>query len=410
MTDSSKTQQKGEAQPHLQTPRSGVSRMTVFFLVAAVGLVGFALGTRSHEISGSIGKLFGVQTASGTLDFASVQSTYRQLASNFDGELDIDALIDGASRGLVQAAGDDYTVFMDAKEADEFNTSLRGEVSGIGAEIGVRGDVPTIIRVIPGSPAEQSGVKPQDKIVRVNDAITTRLDASRTAELIRGPAGTTVSIEFLRGDEVVKLSITRDTISDPSVDSRIEGNVGVIKLRRFDKDTGAQARQVAERFVAQGVKGIILDMRDNGGGFLEQTQQIAGLWLNNQVVVSERKGDKKTEELRSRGVPILADMPTVVLVNSSSASASEIVAGALQDHDSAVIMGEQTFGKGSVQQLIELSSGRLLKVTVARWFTPNGESISDKGITPDTVVELSSDDYNSGRDPQLQAALDQLAK
>lgn len=399
----------GSQQFAVQRPRNGIARSTVLFLVAVAGLIGFTVGTRSHQLSDSIGHLFGVEPT-GQLDLSSVQDTYRQLAKNYDGTVDIEKLIDGASRGLVQAAGDDYTVYMDAEEASEFNDSLSGSVSGIGAEIGVRNDTPTIIRVIPGSPAEQSGVKAQDKIMRVNDTITARYDAARTAEMIRGQAGTTVRLELMRAEEAVKLSITRALISDASVDSRREGEVGIIKLRRFDKDTGAQARQAAERLLAQGVKSIVLDMRDNGGGYLEQAPQVAGLWLDRQVVVSEKRGDKQTDELHATGTPLLAKIPTVVLVNESSASASEIVAGALQDHGVATVMGKQTYGKGSVQQLIRLSGGRLLKVTVARWYTPKGTSITDKGITPDKVVELSAEDYNASRDTQLQAAMTHLIK
>lgn len=389
-------------------PRSGVSRGTVFFLVALVGMMGFVAGTRSDELYSRVGQVFGIQVETGSLDLSSVQDVYRKLVSNYDGDIDRQALIDGASRGMVQAAGDEYTVFMDADEAKEFDRGLTGSISGIGAEIGVREDIPTVLRVIAGSPAEQAGVRAQDKIIRVNDKMTTRLDAGRTAELIRGEAGTTVSIEFLRDEETVKYSITRAQVSDASVDSRIDGDIGIIKLRRFDSDTAAQARQAAESMLSRGVEGVVLDMRDNGGGYLEQTPQVAGLWLDDKVVVTERRGEKPTEELRSRGAPILSDVPTIVLVNGSSASASEIVAGALQEHEAAVVLGEQTYGKGSVQQLLRLGSGRMLKVTVARWYTPEGVSISEKGIAPDVEVELSSDDYNQGNDPQLEAALKRL--
>lgn len=386
-------------------PRGGMSRSTVFFLVALVGVLGFVAGTRSDQIAAQVGQVFGLQTDTGSLDLSSVQDVYRKLSSNYDGELDRQALIDGATRGMVEASGDDYTVYMDANEAEEFNRGLSGSISGIGAEIGVRDDTPTVLRVIGGSPAEQAGVRAQDKIIRVNDEVVARLDAARTAEKIRGEAGTTVKLELLRGEEPVEYSITRAQVSDPSVDSRVEGEIGIIKLRRFDSDTAAQSRQAAERMLAQGVKGIVLDVRDNGGGYLEQTTQVAGLWLDSQVVVTERRGGEQTEELTSRGAPILANIPTVVLVNGSSASASEIVAGALQDYDKATIIGEQTFGKGSVQQLLRLGGGRMLKVTIARWYTPEGVSISEKGITPDTKVELTSEDYNNGKDPQLSAAL-----
>lgn len=391
-------------------PRGGMSRTTVFFLVALAGVLGFVAGTRSDQLADRVGQVFGMPVETGSLDFSSVQDVYRKLSANYDGELDRQSLIDGAARGMVQAAGDDYTVYMDAEESQEFNKSLSGSVSGIGAEIGVRDDMPTILRVIEGSPAERAGVQAQDRIVRVNDRVTSRLDAARTAELIRGEAGTTVKLELLRKDDTVNYTITRAQVSDPSVSSRVEDGIGIIKLRRFDSDTGAQTRQAAERLLAQNVSGIVLDLRDNGGGYLEQTPQVAGLWLDDKVVVTERRGGEPTDEIKSRGKPILANTPTMVLVNGSSASASEIVAGALQDYDAATIIGEQTFGKGSVQQLLRLSGGRMLKVTVARWYTPEGASISEKGVTPDQEIELTADDYNKGKDPQLDKALQMLRK
>lgn len=387
-----------------------VKRSTLLFLLSLTMVVSFIAGTRSEEIMAAIKPAIGVETSADRLELSSTQEVFRTLKANFDGELDIEALIDGASRGMVEAAGDRYTVFMDAEEAAQFSDGLNGTFSGIGAEIGVRDDTPTVLRVLSGSPAEQSGVKPLDRIIAVNDTATSSYDAAKTAELIRGKAGTSVKIVVLRDSKEKEFSITRATVSDTSVDARVDDGIGILKLRRFDTDTGALARQAAEGFVDQDVRGVILDLRDNGGGHLSQSQAVTGLWLDNQLVVTERHGDKEVKSLKSTGRPLLGSLPTVVLINGSSASASEIVAGALRDHDKAEIIGETSFGKGSVQQLIQLGDGRELKVTVARWYTPSGESIAEKGIKPDRQVKLTYDDLNNSRDPQLAAAKQALSR
>lgn len=402
-------QEQSEHTPSDATKRS-MSLGSALFLAAAVAVVGFVAGTRSDELLAQVGGVFGVKTSTDTLDFATTQRVYQRLKANYDGELDEQALIDGASRGMVAAAGDPYTTFYDEEEANELQQSLSGTISGIGAEIGVRGDTPTILRVLSGSPAEQAGLKVSDQIVAVNDTVTASFDAAKTAELIRGEAGTSVKLVIIRDREEEEFTITRASVSDTSVDARVDGEIGILKIRRFDTDTAALARSAAQKFIDQDVRGVILDLRDNGGGYLDQSQAVAGLWLDDQVVVTERTAGEETETLRSTGTPILDDMPTVVLINASSASASEIVAGALRDHDEASLIGETSFGKGSVQQILDLSGGRQLKVTIARWYTPSGETISEKGITPDTKVELTYDDLNNGDDPQLDAALKQLAK
>ena len=370
----------------------------------------FIAGTRDRQILAGLGQVFDVKVASSELDFSSTQAVYDKLKASYDGDIDVDKLIDGASRGMVAATGDPYTVFMDAEEASEFENDLGGKVSGIGAEIGVRNDRPTILRTISGSPAERAGLKRSDQIMAVNDTATIDFDAAKTAEMIRGEEGTTVKLVIMRGKEQKDFTITRASVSDSSVDSRIDGKTGILIIRRFDSDTGALARREVQHMLDQNIRGIVVDLRDNGGGYLDQAQEVAGLWLNNQLVVVEKRGDKVTERLNSTGKPLLGGIPTRILINGSSASASEIVAGALSDHGRAKLIGEKTFGKGSVQQVIKLSGGRQLKVTVARWYTPSGATISDKGITPDKEVKLSLDQLNKGEDPQLDEALRQLAK
>lgn len=387
----------------------GISLGVYFLTIAVVALVGFAAGTRSNEILGAVAPVFGLKVATGSIDLSNVERTYRELKANYDGNLDTGKLIDGASRGLVAAAGDQYTVFMDADEASAFDNDLTGQIGGgVGAEIGMRNDRPTIIRVLVGNPAEKAGLKAGDVILAVNDESAQGWTADKAAQKIRGEAGTTVKLVVKRSDEAKEFTLTRETVSNPSVESRVQNGIGILTLSRFDDQTGDLARRAAGGFTSQGVKGVVLDLRGNGGGYLNAAQAVAGLWLDKKVVVTEKTDGKVTEELRSDGNPVLAGIPTVVLVDSSSASASEIVAGALQDHGVAKLVGEKTFGKGTVQKILDLGAGTQLKVTVARWYTPNGKNITKEGIKPNEEVKLSSDDANAGRDPQLDAALKRL--
>jgi carboxyl-terminal processing protease len=214
---------------------------------------------------------------------------------------------------------------------------------------------------------------------------------------------------MLKKDDVTReVTIVRAKISDASVRWSVKDGVGTMIISRFDQDTGGLARQAAESFKAQGVKAVVLDLRDNGGGYLDAAKDVASLWLTDKVVVSEKTDGKVTDEIRTSGDAVLEGVKTVVLVNGGSASASEIVAGALQDYNAATLIGEKTFGKGTVQKLITLPDGRQLKVTIARWYTPKGKNITKEGISPDTKVQLTTEDVNAGRDPQLEAALTAL--
>jgi len=388
---------------------TGISKNVFFLTIGIVAVVSFIAGTRGNEILGVVAPALGIKAETGTLDLASVEKTYRELQANYDGTLDKAKLVDGASRGLVAAAGDQYTVFMDQKEASEFNNDLSGNIGGgVGAEIALRNDVPTIIRILPGNPAEKAGLLAGDIITSVNDEATTGWTATKTAEKIRGKVDTTVKIKVVRSAEEKTFTVTRATVTNPSVQASVENGIGTLTISRFDSETSDLARKAAQSFKQQNVRGVILDVRGNGGGYLTAAQDVAGLWLDNKTVVTERTNGKVVDDLKSGGNPLLAGIPTVVLVNGSSASASEIVAGALQDNKAATLIGEKTFGKGTVQKVIDLGAGTILKVTIARWYTPNGKNITKEGISPDQTVELKAEDANAGRDPQLDAAKKQL--
>ncbi len=376
-----------------------------FLILAATAVIGFFAGMNSTRIMSAIGPVFGQKIYAGNLDLSSIQATYQALKANYDGTLDDKALIEGANKGLVAAAGDTYTLYMDSSEANTFSNDLTGNIGGgIGAEIGIRNNQVYIIRVLKSNPAEKAGLLANDIITAVNDQSTTGWTVDKTVGQIRGNVGTTVKITVLRGTETKDFTVTRDTITNPSVDSSVVNGIGILTISRFDSETGSLARAAAQDFKTQGVKGVILDLRGNGGGYVDAAQDVAGLWLDNQVVVSEKTNGVVVSQLKSGSNPILAGLPTVVLVDGGTASASEIVSGALQDYKVAKLVGEKTFGKGSVQKLIGLPDGAELKVTVARWYTPAGKNINKEGITPDITASITQQNINDGVDPQMDAA------
>lgn len=371
-----------------------------FFLVAGIGYI--AGGLNSGTLFGNVTTLLGRED----LNLSSVQETYQALESNFDGDLDKQKLIEGANRGLVEAAGDQYTIYMNKAESAEFDNALTGNIGGgIGVEVGMRNNVPTVVRVLQDNPAEKAGVVINDIITKINDESTEKKTLNEIVTSIRGDVGTTVKLTVIRDGAEKEITVTREQVNNPSAYGEIKDNIGVLTITRFDDQTGSLARAAATDFKNKGVKGVVVDLRGNGGGYVSAAQAVSGIWLDKQLVTTERTNGKVTEELKSTGTPILNGIKTVVLVNGSSASASEIVAGALHDHKVATLVGDTTFGKGSVQKLVNLSEGATLKVTVARWYTPAGVNISEKGIVPDTAVERTADDINANRDPQLEAAL-----
>lgn len=369
----------------------------------AVAGIAYLAGTLQPQLVSVLGR--------DSLDTSSLQETYASLQANYDGSLDESLLIEGANRGMVEALGDEYTVYLNKSETDEFNKSLSGDIGGgIGIEVGLRNDQPTVLRVLRDNPAEAAGVQVGDIIAKVNGDDTLSLSVSEVVTKIRGEVGTTVKLSLIRQATLTDISVTRAEVNNPSVYTSVVDGVGIMTISRFDSDTGSLAREAARELLSQNVRGIVLDLRGNGGGYVDAAKSVASLWLDNKLVVTEKSGDRVLDEITSaKGTAILSGVKTVVLINESSASASEIVAGALRDHGVAQLVGMKSFGKGSVQKLVNLTDGATLKVTIARWYTPNGVNISQTGITPDTEVSRSADDFNAGRDPQLERARSLLA-
>lgn len=387
------------------TSKNRIPSAVWFMIIALAASLGFVAGAYKYQIMAAVGPVFGQKAHSASLDLTSLQQTYNELASNYDGKLDDTLLIQGANRGLVAAAGDKYTTYMSPQEATDFEKSLSGDVgSGIGAVIGLKNDQVIIASILADNPAQKAGLSAGDIILSVNDQSTTGWTVDKTVSVIRGEAGTTVKLSIKRDNQNKDFTVTRAVINNPSVTSSIFDGIGILTITRFDDKTGGLARVAAQGFKNQAVKGIILDLRSNGGGVVTAAVDVVSLWLDNKVVLTERTGDIVKDELRSGSNTILAGIPTVVLVNGGTASASEIVAGALQDSKAAKLVGEKTFGKGSVQQPINLSGGALLKVTIARWYTPNGKNINQDGIMPDVEAVLTQANIDNGIDPQINAA------
>lgn len=345
------------------------------------------------------------------LDYSSVDQVYSLLKADFDGALDTNGLLDGLKTGLTNAAGDPYTEYLNPTEAKEFDEQLSGSFTGIGAELGTD-DQNNIVIVAPlaGYPAEKAGLQPKDIISAIDDQTTANMSVDSAVKKIRGAANSQVTLTIVRGAaKPFDIIITRTQITLPSVESKVDGNIGYLKITQFTNDTVDSATKAAKSFKDQAVKAVVLDLRGNPGGYLSGAVDISSLWLDKgKMVVSERRGQQVLSTDYSTGTANLKSLPTVVLINGGSASASEITAGALHDNNVATIVGEKSFGKGSVQQVERLLGGAVLKVTIARWYTPKGANIDKQGITPDVQVGLSDDDKKAGRDPQKDKAYEVL--
>lgn len=381
---------------------------------AAIFLFGWGLGSNRIHLGPDAAFRKSVnKNLPANLDYFSVEEVYDTLKTDYDGQLDTTKLLDGLKQGLAQASGDNYTEYMNPKEAQDFNSQLNGTFSGIGAELSKENNVITIVSPIAGTPADRAGIKAKDVIASVNGQSTDKMTVDEAVRKIRGPKGTKVKLTIVRdGSQQLNLEITRDDINVPSVKSEImNSNIGYLTVSRFDDNTALLARQAALKFKDAGVRSVILDLRGNPGGVVDGAVGLSSLWLKpGQTVLSERRSGIVVRTYEAQGDPLLNGIPTVVLINEGSASASEITAGALHDNHDAYLIGQKSFGKGSVQQLEKLQGGGLLKVTIARWYTPAGRNIDKEGIEPDKKVEFSADDAKAGKDPQKDAATLYLQK
>lgn len=357
------------------------------------------------------------QSADNTIDFSLFWKVWEILKNRYVAKSELDArqLFYGAIDGMLAATGDPYTTFLSPEESREFSEDMSGTFEGIGAEMGMKDDIITVIAPIEGMPAEQAGLLAGDKIIKIDDVLSSTYSLDQAVKQIRGAKGTVVKLTIFReGEEETRdFSITRGLIFVKSV--RLEwkdDGIAYIRVSRFGDDTEREFQSSIKEIVVKKPKGLILDMRNNPGGFLETAVLMAGAMLPaGKVVVIEEDGKGKRKEDKARGNNELGTLPTVVLINQGSASASEILAGALRDHRSDVVLvGKKSFGKGSVQELVSLDQDTAVKITIARWLTPAGEQIHNVGIVPDVEVGITSDDIKEKRDPQLDTAVEEVKK
>ncbi len=384
-------------------PRSLTALVLLFAVVFSFG-IGVAVGQAQKGSASSRVPVEGTAE----VDFTEFMEVWRVLKDRFYQPLSDEELYTGALRGLVAGANDPYTVYFDQAESKEFAEDLEGSFDGIGAEIGIKDDQLQIIAPLAGTPAERAGVRSGDHILAIDGTPADDLTVAQAVRLIRGERGTQVTLTLRRGTDVpFETKITRQKITVDSVKWEIKDGIATIDVSLFGPDTATLFSKAVSDAVAKDARGVLLDLRGNPGGLLNVAVQIASSWVGSQVVVREQ-GPGIDDAFTGSGPARLADIPTVVLVDGGSASASEIVAGALQDYGLATVVGKTTFGKGSVQDLVSLPDGSSVKVTIAAWHTPKGRSIEKTGIAPDVDVEFTEEDLHERRDSQKEKALEIL--
>lgn len=322
------------------------------------------------------------------------------------------ALLDGAIRGMVDALPDAHSTYLDPQESTDANSEMQGSYAGIGAYVDTEAEFLTIVRPIPGSPAEAKGLQAGDMVIAVDGEDVTGMDGASVRMKVLGEPGTDVVLTIVRGEEApFDVTITRAVITIPSVESRmLDGNIGYIKISIFGENTAQDFEEQLGVLMEQNPDGIILDLRDNTGGYLTAAISIASQFISSGPVVIERERGGTLTPYEASGDGIAYDVPVMVLVNNYTASASEIVSGALQDTGRGQLVGVTTYGKGTVQLWFSLSNSGTIRVTIAEWLTPNERTIHEVGLTPDIIVEMTQEDYNAGLDPQLDAAIEALGK
>jgi carboxyl-terminal processing protease len=347
------------------------------------------------------------------IDFSLFWEAYHKLQEKFVSpeKIGTQKIIYGAISGMVKSLQDPYTVFFPPEETKRFIEDTRGSFEGVGMEIDIRNNQLQVVAPLEGTPAQRAGLRAGDKILAINGTSTADLTIEEAVNLIRGPKGTEVTLTIFRDgwQKPKEIKIVREVIQIPSLKWELKDNdIAYLKLYQFSEKASFDFTQAAIEILNSPARAIILDLRDNPGGYLEVAQDIAGWFLERgQIVTIEDFGGKRENiKYKAEGNGKLSSYPTVILINKGSASGSEILAGALRDNRGIKLIGEKSFGKGSVQELEKLRDGSSLKITVAKWLTPKGELITDKGLEPDIKVEMTEEDFEKGRDPQLDKAIE----
>ena len=405
-----------------QNPSHLKTGLKIFISIVVLGLVflggvyvGYANRSSSDRISDVINKDPGITTKNAT-DFEPFWKAWRLVDEKFPGAENIESKerMYGAIKGLLASFGDPYTTFFPPAENEDFETQISGEFSGVGIELGEKEGVLTVIAPLKDTPAFRAGIKAGDKIVKIDEAITNEMSIDKAIDLIRGESGSEVTLTIIRDGsnqpKVFKLTRARITLPTVDTETREKEGVYIISLYNFSAHSTEMFADAFQQYLNSGYKNLLVDLRGNPGGYLEASVQIAGLFLpEGKTVVKEigkTESDVKIHTSRGPGV-FPKGHKLVVLVDRGSASASEILAGALSEHGIGTLAGEKTFGKGSVQEVVKLTQDTSVKITVAKWYTPNGVSISESGLTP--KIEIKADP-NDETDKQLDAAVELFKK
>lgn len=371
-----------------------------------LAIIGVFVGVNFNNIFGGFGIYLGGSKTS-EINQSELDEIYGKLREAYNGEIDEEKLLEGAKKGMVEAVGDVYTEYMDEEEADNYtNSVLHGNVgAGVGVEMGLRDGYVRILRLLPNNPAERAGVMIGDIIYKIDGEEVYTWSTTDIAKILRGEAGTEVTLTVARDGKELDFKMTREEINNVSEYVTYDGDTAIITVTRFDNNTGTEIQKEAAKFKEKGINKVILDLRGNGGGYVLAAQDLLSLWIDGKLILTQKSthfGEDKMNTASGRA--ILKDMKTIVLVNGSTASASEITAAALKDYGKATIVGTKTYGKGVVQKMYNLSGGGILKITIAEWLSPKGNSINNDGVTPDIEVTMTAEDINKMRDPQLDKA------
>ncbi|MCC7357252.1 S41 family peptidase [Candidatus Uhrbacteria bacterium] len=417
-----------------RAPHTGAWMLALCTCSLASLVIGMAIGRPNDSLAAgsNVNQVTSTSTISGVgssvpsdvskeLDFKQFWDLWRQVKERYYKQpLDEKKMMYGAMQGMVASLEDPYTTFFEPKSATEFSQSLQGKFEGIGAEIGIKEEQLQVIAPLPESPAEKAGIRSGDAILKIDGTETVNMSIEKAVSLIRGDKGTKVVLTLGRFHtekdkagkdkqvpETIEVSIVRDVIVVKSVRVTYKDDVAIIEISHFNQDTDSGFTKAVDEVLGKtNIKGIILDLRNDPGGYLDRSISVASEWVGENVIVSERRQGKIVDEYRGVRKPRLNTIPTIVLVNQGSASASEIVAGALQDYGVARLVGMKTFGKGSVQDYSEFPDKSAVKITIAEWLTPKGRSINKTGIEPDVTVDRTIEDYHADRDPQLDKAIE----
>lgn len=381
-------------------------------LVLIIFIFGFAIGSGFQGTQG-------VDEPKDT-DFTPFFESWDNIKNRFYFEGDVsfqdkkEELLYGAIQGMIKTLDDPYTSFLKPQEAKQLTEQLSGSYEGIGARVGIRDEVLTVISPLEGTPADEKGLSPGDKIIKVNDEATKDMSLTEAVAKIKGEEGTSVNLTIKRDREELEVEIVRQEIEIPTLEFKWLGednDIAYVKLYNFAENTPSRFKETAEKILNSDANKIIFDLRNNAGGYLPVCEKVGNFFIKEgELILKEDKASGIAREVESKGPGSFADFETAILINEGSASASEILAGAIKEQNGATIIGETSFGKGTVQEVVPLSDNSRLKLTIAHWLLPSGKSINENGITPDKKVEMSKEEELSPEDPQLDKAIEVLER